>query len=196
MLWPPPSDTYFYCRGTLVESVPGEQGSFAHAAGHARDVAIRTRLRKRHCLHLALDLDLGDSRLGLAVPGLTRLPLLHPFRHDGGSAKYRVVADDAIELLEIDRPILADWPYEDYPDRFAPQPFDLKEPKPCTFPDFAGTTMQGIEAEHAERFIVILPDRKIDGRHGAWSPDGGECVNAIFTFDPATRIVDTFNETD
>jgi hypothetical protein len=195
MVRPAPRVPYFYSQGRFLEAEWDRPGSFRHSAGHARDIEVRNELRKPARLHLALDLDFADSRLGFPAVGLTRLPLLHPFRHDGGSAKYRVITNEVIELLEITGRISHDWPYEGYPDRFAPHRFDLADPVPCTVAEFEESMMQGIQPKHAGQFIAVLPDIRL-GSRGLWSDAGGCTVNAVFAFDRRTRIVETYNETD
>jgi hypothetical protein len=195
MIWPAPRVPYFYSQGRFLKAEWGRPGSFHHSCGHARDIETLNELRKTARLNLALDLDFADSRLGFPAVGLTRLPLLHPFRHDGGSAKYRVISDEVIELLEITGKITHDWPYEKYPDRFAPHRFDLTDPVPCTVAEFEESMMQGIQPKHAGQFIAVLPDIRL-GPRGLWSEAGGYTVNAVFAFDRRTRIVETYNETD
>jgi len=196
MVWPPPSVPYFNSQGRFFKADWDRAGRYGHIIGHSRDIRIRSTLKRRAHLHLVLDLDLTDPRVGIPAVDLLRLPLLHPFRHDGGAAKYRVLADDTIELLEINGRILDGWPYGDYPERFAPRPFDVTEPVPCTREEFDEPMLQSVNDEHLGWFIAVVPDARIDGKHGLWSDSGGECINAVFAFDRKSRIVETYNECD
>jgi hypothetical protein len=195
MVWPPPQVPYFFSQNRFLKADWDRPGRFRHTCGHARKIEVLNELGKRALLHLVLDLDFADARLGFPAVGLTRLPLLHPFRHDGGSAKYRVISNEVIELLEITGKITHDWPYENYPERFAPHRFDLTDPVPCRLAEFEESMMQGVQPKHAGQFIAVLPDMLI-GSRGLWSEEGGYTVNAVFAFDRRTRIVETYNETD
>ena len=73
-----------------------------------------------HATHLLLDLDLSDPQLGLAsrFPNVSRLPLYNALQYNCCDMIYRVVADDAIEILARDTHN-AEWninhPFDNYP---------------------------------------------------------------------------------
>lgn len=190
-----PNTPFIYADGSLLETSIGIQGVFHHSFGHSREIQVINGLGKPVVAHLILDLDLADPRLSLVIPGLSRLPLLHPFRHDGGMMKYRLISDDLIEILEIRGELSEDWPYADYPERFAVVPFDLGDPQPCAREHFDEQLYQGVPNNHWSQFIVVIPEANCYGQ-GLWQPDSDVPVNAMFYFDPVSRVVVTNNECD
>jgi hypothetical protein len=195
MIWPAPEVPFFYCEGRFFKAVLGVAGSFRHGFGYTREIEIRGSSLPPLQVHLVLDLDLADPRLSVKVPDLARLPLLHPFRHDGGAMKYRVISDDIVEILEMRGELTDEWPYANYPEHLSSSTFDLTEPQSCSREEFAEPLYQGISPEHFDHFIAVVPDGTAYGC-GLWQEDGNVLVNAMFCFDPATRVVETYNECD
>ena len=77
-------------------------------------------------MNLLYDLDLTDPQLGLAsrFPGLSRLPLFNALQYNCCEIVYRVVADDAIDIVAMDAPKGrrgADFPFDNYPRAFPAQ---------------------------------------------------------------------------
>ncbi len=193
MIWPAPMVPYFHSQGHFFKAMIGAEGSYQHYFGHTREIEIVNPTCEPVQLHLILDLYLRDSRLSLTIPDLTRLPLLHPFRHDGGFLKYRVISDNSVEILEIKGPLAEGWPYVNYPDRFQPARFDLTDSFPCSREEFDEPMYQGVLPEHLGHFIAVLPD-DTNRTPGLWQEDGNVLVNAVFCFNQITRIVETYNE--
>src|SRR5262249_25320046 len=87
-------DTQFFdrqslCIGRVWEGVCEYQHTFGGPARH--DGASLPALgQPAHLLYL---FDLGDLRLGLAIPGLRRLPIYYAFGIEYGPFCYRVLAD-------------------------------------------------------------------------------------------------------
>jgi hypothetical protein len=78
-------------------------------------------------LHLLFDFDLADTRLEfLGFRGIERLPLLFPFRYDGGRLSYSVTAK-GIQVHRIEpEDVQPDWPYEGFPDVLEQRSIDLE----------------------------------------------------------------------
>lgn len=54
-------------------------------------------------VQLVLDLDLTDPEIPISCDGVTRLPLIHPFKYGGGGGElqYRILGDRSVEILWI-----------------------------------------------------------------------------------------------
>ena len=115
--------------GTFFEQsvcrlVPGSAGAYAHWFGGAPAHRGVIPPGREQAVHLLYDLDLNDPALGLAsrFPGVSRLPLFNALQYNCCDMVYRVVADDAIEIVGMGRPEKtkwdADFPFDNYPRAF------------------------------------------------------------------------------
>ena len=156
---------------------------------------VRSLVGVRPLLHRVLTLDLTDPILRLHIDGLSRLPLVYGFVYDGCRLKYRVTADDAIELLEMNRQArAADWPYADYPEAFAARPFTLKNDGEIEPAQVSERTWQGInEIDPSTGIVAIVPPSSQYGV-SLWGDGDDELVQVVFEIDPASRTVTAYNQ--
>src|SRR6478672_7009157 len=97
--------------GTFLEQpisqlVPGQAGGYAHWFGGEPTHSGAIPPGREYAVNLLYDLDLTDPQLGLAsrFPGLSRLPLFNALQYNCCEIVYRVVADDAIDIVAMDAP--------------------------------------------------------------------------------------------
>src|SRR5580765_7609922 len=117
----------------VTRLVPGPAGDYIHWFGGppAHNGAIPPG--REHPVHLLYDLDLRDPVLGLAsrFPGVSRLPLYNALQYNCCEMIYRVVADDAIEIIAMGYRDVPDWypdhPFDGYPSAFPRTPI-IAEP--------------------------------------------------------------------
>jgi hypothetical protein len=79
-------------------------------------------------VHHVMTFDLSDRRVPFAQPGVSELPLFHPFQYDGSSLSYRVLDDKTIDIVQQPgRDFVDDFPFERYPRVFPQLPVSLSE---------------------------------------------------------------------
>jgi hypothetical protein len=94
----------------------GKEGSYEHSfGGQPRHEGVT--FADFPPAHLLFTFDLSDTRLGVSIPGVRRLPIYHAFR---GIMCYRALTDDKIEMLN--EPYREANPQSEYLQGF-PQPF-------------------------------------------------------------------------
>ena len=140
-----------------------------------------------------------------SIPGfkdlvIETLPLIYPFRHDGGSAEYSVTRDGSVNGLEVEPPQPEDeWPYPDYPQEFDIARYACSEFEPLGEEDSLRLLHQGVHF-HADRdIVVIIPSKSNDPTLpvNLWNhPDDEECVQCVFIFNTETNEVAAFNDVD
>ncbi len=111
--------------------VPSPAGAHAHWFGGTPTHKGAIPPGREHPVHLLYDLDLTDPALGLAsrFPGLARLPLYNALQYNCCEIVYRVVSDDAIEILAMEKPERSKWdanfPFDNYPRAFPRTPIQV-----------------------------------------------------------------------
>lgn len=120
----------------ISQLVPGADGAYSHWFGGEPTHNGAIPPDREYAVNLLYDLDLTDPQLGLAsrFPGLSRLPLYNALQYNCCDIVYRVVADDAIEIVAMDppkrSPWSADFPFENYPRAFPRTPIHLETVAP------------------------------------------------------------------
>src|SRR5690242_17911784 len=90
----------------ISQLVPGQARTYSHWFGGEPSHNGAIPPGREHAVNLLYDLDLTDPQLGLAsrFPGASRLPLYNALQYNCCDIVYRVVADDAIEILAMPEP--------------------------------------------------------------------------------------------
>lgn len=192
----PPKQPFFFFGNHRFSAEIGKSGEFDHFVGHSDELAIQRRPAKG-TLHQLVSLDLRDPKLGLAVAGLSRLPLLYGFQFESGRLEYDVLADNQIRITHLDEDSFQDdWPYPDYPTTFPKIDFSLTNPEQSSLESFAGDVWQGIRESDRDKFICIVPPSPLFNAH-LWRPeDHGDDIHVKIFFDPLKRQVVAYNECD
>jgi hypothetical protein len=155
--------------------VPGRSGRYRHWFGGPPVHRGAVPKGRKHSVHLLYDLDLRDPQLGLAsrFPGLSRLPLYNALQYNCCGMIYRVVADDAIQILHMDE--LAwdpDHPYESYPASFKRTRVVAKPVSPRMVKTFKTVVNQAGGPWEYESYRAVLADKylfpRVGGRHLMW----------------------------
>jgi hypothetical protein len=98
-----------------------------------------------------MTLDLLDSRLNIALPNATLLPLLCGFAYDGCFLEYQVVSDLEVPVNELTPSApTPNWPYENYPDHFGVQPVAIGQCEEISRKMVTELTCQGLDDEAAD----------------------------------------------
>lgn len=166
-----------------------------HRFGGPLALDIRGAGARPPVLHRVLTLALSDPLLGLAIDGLSELPLIYGFTYDGCRLKYRVTAHRQIELLEMHpQHPSADWPYPGYPAAFAERRFGLRDDGEIEPDQVHELTWQGVETiDPADGVIAIVPPTD---QYGAslWGDGDDELVQVVFEVDADARTVLAYNQ--
>lgn len=114
--------------------VADRRGEFDHWFGGSPTHRGVKPKKRNHPVHLLYDLDLRDPALGLAsrYEGLSRLPVYNALQYNCCDLVYRVLADDAIEIVSMrDEP---EWnrnfPYDNYPAEYPRLPVTVEPVEP------------------------------------------------------------------
>ena len=174
--------------GTFFEEsasrlIPDQGGKYTHWFGGAPTRRGLVPPGGDHAVNLLYDLDLRDPRLGLAsrFPGLERLPLLNALQYNCCAIAYRVVSDDAVEILSAaDNDRLPKWdenfPFDRYPATFSRVPI-VAEPLSPEIRGLLDRTIDEIgddhgdllsDAEHERLRSEGYPFAQVGGRHFMW----------------------------
>src|SRR5690348_12514283 len=100
-----------FLEAPICRLAPGRVGAHTHWFGGEPSHKGAIPPGREHPVHLLYDLDLTDPALGLAsrFPGVSRLPLYNALQYNCCDMVYRVVGDDAIEILAMDKPTRSKW---------------------------------------------------------------------------------------
>ena len=121
-IWDLTEDTS--CYEILVD----RRSDFRHRFGGEPSHSGIIPARGKTPIHLVMTFDLSDRRVPFAQPGVSELPLFYSFQYDGSGLTYRVVDDDAVEIVQQpSRDFEDDFPYEGYPPFFPQLPISLSE---------------------------------------------------------------------
>ena len=144
-------------------------------------------------LHLLMNIDTRNCPV-FENEQLTNLPLLFPFRHNGGRMKYTCSADEIL-VNEIDPPtISANWPYSNYPDEFPRSTLNSSKPIKITPEELEELLPQGLSQSFENSAVVIIPPRA-DYGVSLWGEDGdAEMVQCVFVYQPDTGLVVAENQ--
>ena len=192
----PPQQPFFFYGSRRFGAEIGKSGEFEHFVGHSDELVIQRRPAKG-TLHQLVNLDLRDPRLGLSVPGLSRLPLVYSFQFESGRVEYDVLADNQIRVTHLNEETFqADFLYADYPRTFPKTGCSLTKPEVSTLESFAADVWQGIRESEKDKFICVVPPSPLFDVH-LWRPDDhGDDIHVKFFFDPLSRHVAAYNECD
>ena len=168
--------------GTFLEQpvcrlVSSRKGAYAHWFGGTPTHSGVIPPGREHPVHLLYDLDLTDPMLGLSsrFPAVSRLPLYNPLQYNCCDMIYRVLRDDAIEIVRLTNPDNPDWyadhPYDAYPSAFPRTPVTAEHVPPSLIERCAGALESdgtgGFEAKEAALEDACLFPR-VGGRHFMW----------------------------
>ena len=140
-----------------------------------------------------------------AIPGFEKLPveslpLVFPFRHDGGRAEYRVARDGSVSGWVVEPPLPADgWPYPGYPQEFAGVRYECSEFEPIDEAESLRLLHQDTGADADRDVLVIVPSRSNDPSLpvNLWNdPEDEHCVQCVFVFNTETNEVAAFTDVD
>src|ERR1700761_5367910 len=159
---------------SVCRLAPGKSGYIHWFGGEPSHKGVIPPGRE-HPVHLLYDLDLTDPTLGLAsrFPALSRLPLFNALQYNCCDMVYRVVSDDAIEILDMGKPERTKWnanhPFENYPITF-PRTAIKVEP---VAPGLVSWCINPLSAEgFAEKLDEALHESclfpRVGGRHLMW----------------------------
>ena len=144
-------------------------------------------------LHLLLSIDTTQCS-ALEGIGITQLPLIFPFRHDGGRIRYHY-DKNKVTVAEVTPSQPGDgWPYGDYPDVFSPVKLGSSSSFDLSRNDFEELLSQQLRDTSDEKVVVVIPPRE-DYGVSLWGEMGdAEMVQCVFVFDPATGEVTAENQ--
>ncbi len=166
-----------------------------HRFGGPLALDVRGTGGKGLTLHRLLTLALSDPLMGFTMNGVTQLPLVYGFVHDGCRLKYRVISDGQIEMLEAPKASPpADWPYARYPAEFPEKRFGLRDDGEIEPDQVNELTWQGVEEiDPAEGVVAIVPPSKQYGM-SLWGDGDDELVQVVFEIDPKSGTVAAYNQ--
>lgn len=126
------------------------------------------------------------------------LPLIFPFRHDGGTADYTVARDGSVSELKVEPPNPTDgWPYPEYPLEFGRVSYECSEFEPINEGDSLRLLHQDPLFDADRDILVIIPSRSNDPSLpiNLWNdPQDEGCVQCVFIFNTETNKVTAFND--
>ncbi len=140
-----------------------------------------------------------------AIPSFNKLeieslPLVFPFRHDGGRAEYTVARDGSIKVLEVFPTHPQDgWPYPEYPQAFEIARYECSEFEPLDEEASLRLLHQDPGPDADRDILFIIPSKSNDPSLpvNLWNdPHDEECVQCVFIFNTETNEVAAFNDVD
>lgn len=166
-----------------------------HRFGGPLDLTVTGGDGQAMTLHRVLTLNLSDPRIGIAIPGVSELPLIYGFVHDGCELKYEVVSDREIRMLEPPgQPPANDWPYENFPAVFPTHAFGLQDDGVIDPEEFEELVWQEIRASDPDDAIVAIVPPSDSYGVSLWGDGDAELVQVVFEIDPAARTVVAYNQ--
>lgn len=180
-----------YWRGRLSVFVRPDEGEYAHRFGG--ELPGGTKVPEQATLHALLDIDTTQCA---ALEGLSqsKLPLIFPFRHDGGRLVYHL-KDNTVEFDELspDEPD-EDWPYEEFPDILPLSTMGSSAAFEVDREDVEELLWQGFHDVPDDKVVIVIPPRE-DYGVSLWGEMGdAEMVQCVFVFDPVTGKVTVENQ--
>ena len=180
-----------YWKGRLSVFVRSEEGKNAHRFGG--ELPSGASVPENATLHALLDIDTAQCA---TLEGLSqaRLPLIFPFRHDGGRLVYHLKGSTVeVDELSPEEPD-EDWPYEEFPDTL---PLSMMGSSPAfevDRDDVEELLWQGFYDVADDKVVIVIPPRE-DYGVSLWGEMGdAEMVQCVFVFDPATGKVTAENQ--
>lgn len=160
-----------YYNGKMVLFEECHDQAASHAFGG--DLPAIRNAPSNAILHLVLDINPSLSSLFDEVR-LPAIPLVFPFRHDGGRIEYRVDANGGIEIERL-QPEEAEpeWPYSNYPEIFPVKRFCCSEPIDIKREQFERMVPQGLWQEDPCEIVVVVPPSQEYGI-SMWGPEGDD----------------------
>lgn len=113
--------------------------------------------------------------------------------------KYRVVSNDAIEILELDPDEPCDdWPYERFPSELPGKPFCWIDDGSIAPKQVEALSWQGFEGVDDDfdpkTSIALIVPECADYGVSLWGGDGDDgLIQVIFEIDPKSRVVSAAN---
>lgn len=163
-----------------------DDGEFPHRFGG--ELPAGAVIPKGVILHALLHIDTTKCA---ALEGLvtSTLPLIYPFRYDGGRIVYHWNDKNlTIDELTPDEPD-EEWPYEDFPDILPQSTMGSSAAFDVEREEFEELLWQGVPGVSDDKVIVVVPPRE-DYNVSLWGEYGDpEMVQCVFVFDPATGKV-------
>jgi len=180
-----------YWRGKLSAFVRSAKGEYPHRFGG--NLPAKIIAPDEAVLHALLDIDTAQCAV-LEGLKLSRLPLIFPFRHDGGQLVYSL-SDNTITVDELtpDEPD-EDWPYEEFPDILPLTAMESSVAYDVDREDVEELLWQGFSEISEDKVIIVIPPRE-DYGVSLWGEMGdAEMVQCVFVFDPISGKVTAENQ--
>lgn len=112
----------------IFREVRGQASPFGHAFGGATAYRGLQAFADQPPLHLLYRLNTADPDAGVRLPGAKWLPLLCALRYGGCGLGYRVLSDDAVQILhQREQAAWESYPSDDCPESLPVQPLTLRE---------------------------------------------------------------------
>ncbi|MEM1209981.1 MAG: hypothetical protein AAGI54_12010 [Planctomycetota bacterium] len=131
-------------------------------------------------------------RFALPSAGISDLPLIYGFQHDGCRIAYEVESQ-AIVIKEIDPPHADrsnEWPYPNYPHEFAEKQLTFEGSEPSSFDQFIELTYLGraVRGDSTWHHVIIRPHESLGV--SLWGEREYEDYPlVVFNINPKTRYV-------
>ena len=180
-----------YWRGRLSVFVRPTEGEFPHRfGGNLPDGAA---IPNGAILHALLCIDTAKCAALAGLP-VSSLPLIYPFRHDGGRIVYHW-SDNHLTVEEVSPNKPHDeWPYAGFPAILPPTTMGSSAAYDVDREEVEELLWQGFPDVSDEHVIIVIPPRD-DYGVSLWGEMGdAEMVQCVFAFDPATGRVTAENQ--
>jgi len=131
---------------------------------------------------------------------LESIPLIFPFRHDGGSIDYLIKSDGSICDIQVDPPSPEEnWPYAGYPLSFDEVSYECSALEPISEDDRLRLLHQDPWFDKDRDIIVVVPSKYNDPSlpNNLWNvPEDEYCVQCVFVINTKTNIVNACTDVD
>ena len=176
--------------GSVIVLIRASHGGGSHIFGGS--IPVEWSVPDDAMLHLLFTISTAKASI-LAEQSISEIPLVFPFRHDGGRIKYRLRGGNVIvEELDPVEPS-DDWPYSGYPEQFPELEFGTSKPFDLERSEFEFLVDEDIKEISREHVVFVIPPRS-DYNVSLWGEMGdAEMVQCVFIFDPASGLVTAEN---
>ena len=173
--------------GKMVVFVPSDDDGYKHQFGGA--LPADAKLPETAMIHLLFDINVKTCSI-LSGIDMARIPLVFPFRHDGGQIEYRCDRNGAIDVLSVSPELpTEDWPYENYPDAFTAVPFASSKPIECDREEYQEMFDDVAPGADSDSALIAIPPSE-DYGVSLWGEIGdAEWVECAFVVNTKTGMI-------
>jgi hypothetical protein len=186
----------FY-KGKMVIFAHTDTSGSAHVFGGSLPTILNTPSGSR--LHALLNIDVSSCELLNGVR-FSKIPLIYPFTHDGGSVSYTISPEgNAVKIENLEPAKASDtWPYSGYPEILPLRSLTSSHAIDITRDEFEIILWQGLWQQDLENeLVVVMPSPSEEYGVSLWGEDGDNAgVMCVFYINTLTGGIRAENQCD